>query len=238
MKKKKVSISWSGGKDSAFALYKAMQLKSLEVVSLHTGFNDKLKRVGMHGTPESLIEAQAAALKLPLHKIYIPENSSNISYEQAMLLFYQEQKKSGIDAIVFGDIFLEDLRSYRESLTGSAGLSAIFPLWGKPTRALITDFLQKGFKTTICAANANLLSKEVTGKLLDKHFLETLSGEVDPCGENGEFHTFVHDGPLFSSPVSFHVGEVISKSYSIGEGSGSSLEFWFAELEAKAHFAR
>jgi uncharacterized protein (TIGR00290 family) len=236
--KKKVSISWSGGKDSAFALFKALQFQEVEVVSLHTGFNDKLRRVGMHGTHESLIEAQAAALKLPLHKIYIPANSSNTSYEQAMLLFYQEQKKAGVDAIIFGDIFLEDLKTYRESLTGKAGLNALFPLWGNDTHTLIADFLQEGFKTTICAANAKLLDKEVAGKLLDYYFLENLPEEVDPCGENGEFHTFVHDGPLFSAPIAFNVGEIVSKSYLLGAGSENSLKFWFAELEAKTHLAR
>ncbi len=229
--KKKVSISWSGGKDSTFALYKALQNEGLEVVSLHTNFNDKLKRVGMHGTHESLIEAQAIALNLPLHKIYIPAESTNTRYEQAMLHFYRQQKEAGIEAIIFGDIFLEELKAYRESLTGKAGLKSIFPLWGEETRPMIEHFLQEGFKTTICAANASFFDKSTTGKVLDQHFIQNLAKEVDPCGENGEFHTFVQDGPLFSKPIPLRIGEVVSKSYSLGENTHRSLSFWFVELE-------
>lgn len=230
--KKKVSLSWSGGKDSAYALYKVLQENQLEVVSLHTSFNSELKRVGMHGTPELLIEAQADAIGIPLHKIYIPANSSNDSYEAAMLDFYRQQKEAGIEIIVFGDIFLEDLKAYRDGLMEKAGLEAIYPLWQQDTRQLIESFLDEGFKTAICAADAKFFSRETAGSTIDLKFIAQLPPEVDPCGERGEFHTFVYDGPLYQQAIGFERAEVVHKSYSLGTGTDTSLGFWFADLKA------
>lgn len=230
--KKKVSLSWSGGKDSAFALYQVLQTSKLEVVNLHTSLNQELKRVGMHGTPELLIEAQAESADIPLEKVYIPADNTNNSYEKAMLGFYKQQKEKGVEAIIFGDIFLEDLKTYREQLLAKAGLEGIFPLWMKDTRQLIHDFVAAGFKTLICAADARFLQKEQVGKVLDLKFIEGLPQEVDPCGERGEFHTFVFEGPLFKKPVRFQAGEIVSKSYSLGGSSAESLQFWFADLNA------
>lgn len=229
--KKKVSLSWSGGKDSAFALYKVLQDKHLEVVNLHTSFNSELKRVGMHGTPEALIEAQADAMGIPLHKIYIPADSSNASYETAMLDFYRQQKEAGIKAIVFGDIFLQDLKAYRDQLIARAGLEAVYPLWQQDTRQLISSFLNEGFKTAICAADAKFFGQETAGSTIDQGFIEQLPAGVDPCGERGEFHTFVYDGPLYKQPIAFEGGEVVHKSYSLGAGSDTSPGFWFADLK-------
>lgn len=231
--KKKVSISWSGGKDGCYALYKVLQEKELEVVSLHTSFNSELKRVGMHGTPEALIEAQAAAIGIPLQKIYVPADSSNASYEAAMLDFYRQQKEAGIEAIVFGDIFLEDLKAYRDALVARAGLEAIYPLWQQDTHQLLNNFLEAGFKTAICAVDAKFFKPETAGSTLDQHFIANLPLDVDPCGERGEFHTFVYDGPLFRQPVVFECADLVHKNYSMGTNSDTSLGFWFADLKGK-----
>lgn len=228
--KKKVSVSWSGGKDSTFALHKVIQQGELEVLSLHTGFNDQLRRVGMHGTPEGLIQLQADNLGLQLHRIYIPAASSNEEYETAMLAFYRQQKEAGVEAIVFGDIFLEDLKAYRNQLLQKAGLEGIYPLWQQDTRQLIQDFLAAGFRTTICAADAKYFPAEAAGKMIDKEFIRKLPAEVDPCGEKGEFHTFVSEGPLFKQPVPFKVGEVLKKSYGHGNNPAYNTDFWFADI--------
>lgn len=229
--KKKVSVSWSGGKDSAFALYTVLQDPSLEVASLHTSFNDELKRVGMHGTPETLIEAQAESTGLPLHKIYIAADTSNQQYEAAMLAFYREQKAAGVEAVIFGDIFLEDLKRYREQLMEKAGLEAIFPLWQQDTSRLIREFLNLKFKTCICAADAKFFGEEAAGTVLDQAFIDALPPEVDPCGERGEFHSFVFKGPVFSTPVPYRKGQTVYKSYSFGKGTAEKAGFWFADLE-------
>lgn len=229
--KKKVSVSWSGGKDSAFALYTALQDPSLEVLNLHTSLNDKLKRVGMHGTPEALIEMQAERTGLSLYKIYIPADTSNQQYEAAMLTFYQQQKAAGIEAVVFGDIYLGDLRVYREQLLEKAGLEAIFPLWQKDTSRLIREFLDLNFKTCICAADAKFFGEEAAGRVLDQAFIDSLPAEVDPCGERGEFHSFVFEGPVFIGAVPYRKGETVYKSYSFGAGAEEKAGFWFADLE-------
>lgn len=232
--KKKVSVSWSGGKDSAFALYKILQSKEYDVQSLHTSFNEELKRVGMHGTPEKLIEAQSAAAGIMVEKIYFPADSSNASYENSMLLYYNSLKERGIEAVVFGDIFLEDLKIYREQLLARAGLAGIFPLWQQNTRQLIGEFLQTRFKTAICAADARFFGKETAGQVIDQAFISRLPEDVDPCGERGEFHTFVFEGPLFKEPVAFTTGETVYKDYSLGSNSAKKAGFWFADLQQKA----
>lgn len=229
--RKKVSISWSGGKDSAFALYQVLEENELEVVSLHTSLSEEHKRVGMHGTPEALVEAQASRIGLPLHKISIPADSSNESYETAMLRYYQQQKEAGLEGVVFGDIFLEDLKTYRETLLHKAGLKAYFPLWGKNTLQLINDFIQAGFKTTVCAANGHFFEENAVGTLVDKTFINSLPPGVDPCGEQGEFHTFVHAGPLFTIPLKFRQEGVVCKAYSLGKDAKEEVRFWFADLK-------
>lgn len=230
--KKKVSVSWSGGKDSAFALYKVLRAHELEVVSLHTSLNDQLKRVGMHGTPESLIEAQAFEMGIPLEKIYVPADSSNDSYEGAMLAYYRRVKEQGVSAVVFGDIFLEDLKIYREQLLAKAGLEGIFPLWQQNTSQLIEEFLKEGFKTAICAADAKYFTKDTAGKVIDQEFISQLPKDVDPCGERGEFHSFVFEGPLFKNPVNYALGETVYKDYSLGGSTGGKPGFWFADLQS------
>ena len=234
--KKKVTISWSGGKDSALALYHVLQDKSLEVVGLHTVFNAQNLRVGLHGVHERLIERQAAALGLPLTKIYLEESETHDVYREVMSTFYRESALSGIDAVVFGDIFLEDLKAFRENLLRDTGLDGVYPLWRMKTAPLMEQFLSLGFRTLVCAADAMFFLPGDVGQTIDYNFLKRMPAEVDVCGENGEFHTFVFDGPIFRTPVKVEVGEPVTRSYrySVKTAEGGikelSKNFLFCEL--------
>jgi uncharacterized protein (TIGR00290 family) len=212
--KKKITISWSGGKDSALALYKIMLTGTYDIHGLHTVFNAETRRVGMHGVPEVLVEKQAAMLGLPLTKLYLESSESHAAYTKLMADFYDQCRQENMEGVMFGDIFLEDLKTFREELLKPSGMEGIFPLWKKDTTVLLNDFIQRGFKTVLCSAHAKYFSSEQLGKTIDHHFIGSLSGEVDPCGENGEFHTFVYDGPVFSRPVQFTLGSVVEKKYS------------------------
>lgn len=229
-----VSMSWSGGKDSAFALWHLQQDSRFEVKRLHTTFGEQTKRVGMHGIAEELIEMQAESLGLPLDKIYYPASGDNQAYEKAINSYLDQLQQAGIRHLGYGDIFLEDLRKYREANLASRGFSAVFPLWKMPTEDIAMAFIAAGFKTVLCAADADLVSKELVGKDFDPDFLASLSAKVDPCGENGEFHSFCYDGPIFKKPISLSVENVVSQSYDIFLESGEKgkKNFWFAEIVA------
>jgi uncharacterized protein (TIGR00290 family) len=234
--KKKVTISWSGGKDSALALYKTQLSGEVEVVGLHTIINEGTRRVGMHGVREELIERQAQALNLPLTKIYLESSENHDAYEKLMRTFYGQCADEKLDGIVFGDIFLEDLKLFREKLLAHSSLQGIFPLWRLNTATILRDFIQRRFKTLICSANAAHFTAAEIGRTIDEEWTRNLPAQVDPCGENGEFHTFVYDGPIFETPVPFTYGEVVSKTYSFqkidGDGHVEKLEttFWFQDL--------
>lgn len=234
--KKKVTISWSGGKDSAFALYKILLSGEFEVVSLHTLINAETRRVGMHGVREELIEVQAKALNIQLYKIYVTASMNHKAYESAMHLFYQKSIHDKIEAIVFGDIFLEDLKKYREDLLAGYPFQTLYPLWGIDTPVLIQDFIHTGFKTIICSANKKYFSKQQVSSVLDQHFMESIPAGVDPCGENGEFHTWVYDGPIFRTPLLYVLGEVVEKTYPYkrvnADGTEDALQesFWFQDI--------
>jgi len=234
--KKKITISWSGGKDSAFALYKILKSDEFEIVSLHTVINEETERVGMHGVHQILIERQASAIGLPLIKLYLASSESHDAYIKLMLDFYVRCANENIHAVVFGDIFLEDLKSFREALLDVTGLRGIYPVWKLDTATMIGDFISSGFKTLICAANTKYFSKAEMGKTIDDAFVTALPAAVDPCGENGEFHTFVYDGPVFKNPVAFGMGEVVQKKYSYrvfndqGIPEQAETSFWFQDL--------
>jgi uncharacterized protein (TIGR00290 family) len=234
--KKKVTISWSGGKDSALALHRILRSSEFEICHVHTVIDASTKRVGLHGVREALIERQAEALGLKLIKLYLPESKDHDAYEQLMCPFYNQCFNEGIQAVVFGDIFLEDLKRYRERMLHAASLDGIFPLWKEDSKMLINEFIATGFKTMICSANAGLFQSSEVGKIINHAFINDLPPLVDPCGENGEFHTFVFDGPIFAKPVLLKKGEVVKKDYhyritlSDATVQESQSSFWFQEL--------
>lgn len=233
IQKIKISLSWSGGKDSAYTLYQLLQDDRYEVVNLHTTFGEESRRVGMHGIHEELIEVQAEALGLPLVKIYYPASGDNRAYENAINLFLDNLKQNDIHHIAYGDIFLEDLRKYREDQLAKKDFRAIFPLWKKDTKTLAEKFIEEGFKTKICAADADLIDEMWVGHDFDSQFLSSLPSSVDPCGENGEFHSFCYAGPIFNKDIPIRIQEKVKKSYSFRYADGKEGEkwFWFAGLE-------
>jgi len=227
---KKVALHWSGGKDAAMSLLKLKQNDDITVEYLITTFTDSYKRVSMHGVREALIERQAKSIGIPLIKICLPELSSVEPYETELTKVLTDLKQKGVDHSVFGDIFLEDIKIYRENLLTKIGVNCLFPLWNLPTSELANDFIHKGFQAKIVALSAKKLAPKFAGLNFDKQFLDSLPAEVDPCGENGEFHTFVFDGPIFSKPINFELGEIILKGYATGKNSDIDSKFWFIDL--------
>jgi uncharacterized protein (TIGR00290 family) len=226
-------FNWSGGKDSALALYKILQNDDYHIGCLLTSVNKEYQRISMHGIRKELLIQQAQSIDLPLEIIEIPESTNMDTYDQLMLKKLSRLKKSDYEYSIFGDIFLEDLRAYREQKLAEAKLKAIFPLWKTDTKEVIQEFIDLGFKTMVVAADANLLGKEFVGRIIDLQFLKDLPKNVDPCGENGEFHTFVFDGPIFHKPIDFTIGEKVLKEYKNDENSNWNSKFWYCDLIAK-----
>lgn len=206
---KKILYSWSGGKDSAVALYELQKSNPCEIMALLTVVTKDYGRISMHGVREKLLELQAASLGLPLEKVLITKNSDNKEYELCMKKVLMHYKTLGIEAMAFGDIFLEGLKQYREERLHEVGLKSIFPIWKKDTHELANMFIDLGFKAIITCVDSKVLDKTFSGRLFNKRFLLELPSNIDPCGENGEFHSFVYDGPIFKKPVPFHPGEVV-----------------------------
>lgn len=213
MNNKKAIFNWSGGKDSSLALYRILKENTFSIKTLLTSINQKYDRVSMHGVRVELHEKQAASIGLPLHKLLVPEMPSMEDYNQIMKETMSNFKKEGIDYSIFGDIFLEDLKKYREDQLSKVGIQGVFPLWKESTAELINEFLKLGFKAIIVCVNEKYLDKSFAGRLIDQDFLKDIPPNVDPCGENGEYHTFVFDGPIFKHPVLFDIGEVVYKKY-------------------------
>ena len=209
----KAFLNWSSGKDAAFALFKIQQEKKYSVEKLVTTINSDFDRISMHGLRKELLLKQAESLGLPLHSILLPGNVSMSSYNEVMEREIKKLVEEGFKNSIFGDIFLEDLREYREQQLKEAGLVAVFPLWQMNTRKLIEDFIAAGFKAITVCVNARILDKSFCGRIIDENFLNDLPAGVDPCGENGEFHTFVFDGPYFREPVKFQKGDLVQRSY-------------------------
>lgn len=229
--KPKVSLSWSGGKDACLALYKVLLEDKYEVVSLHTSIDYKNKKVGLHGIHEDLLSKQAKLLNIPLEKIYLNEPGSPLSYEDLMVRYYTGLKKRGVEKIISGDLYLSDLRKYKENLALKSGLEMEFPLWGIPTKKIISDFLESGFKTVLCAVDDKFFTLDDAGKILDRNFLQDLNKLVDPCGENGEFHTFVFEGPLFSEAIKLQKGTPYSESYTFSTEDKKEVKSTFHYIE-------
>lgn len=213
MKMNKAYLNWSSGKDSALSLYYSTQQNNYKVEKLLTTLNTDVSRVTMHGVRKELLLQQAEKLGLSLMISELSSNTSMEDYNSKMRAATDSLKKEGFSHSVFGDIFLEDLKKYREEQLNSAGLKAIFPLWKKNTKELITEFIDLGFKAIVVCTNSKYLEDSFCGRVIDRDFLADLPDNVDPCGENGEFHTFVFDGSIFKSPVEFETGEKVKRSY-------------------------
>jgi uncharacterized protein (TIGR00290 family) len=209
----KAIFNWSGGKDSALCLHKILQMDQYEIICLLTSVNEQHQRISMHGVRVELLHKQAESIGLPLIKMQIPEMPTMEDYDNVMAETLKELKNKGAEASVFGDIFLEDLRAYREAKLKEVNLKGVFPLWKIPTKELIKEFLDLGFKTITTCVNDKYLDKSFVGRIIDEDFLKDLPANVDPCGENGEFHTFVFDGPIFKKPIPFVKGEIVYKKY-------------------------
>ncbi|MCU0436419.1 MAG: diphthine--ammonia ligase [Raineya sp.] len=213
MMKPKAIFNWSGGKDSSLALFKLLQSQEYDILCLLTSVSEQYQRISMHGVRTELLELQAQSIGIPLQKLMIPEMPTMEVYEKQMIETLTILKNQGASVSVFGDIFLEDLRTYRENQLAKIHLKGIFPLWKQSTKELIREFLDLGFKTITTCVNEKYLDKSFVGRVIDEDFLKDLPSHVDPCGENGEFHTFVYDGPIFQQPIPFQIGEIVHRTY-------------------------
>ena len=207
----KALVSWSSGKDSAWALHTLRREGRVELAGLLTTFNRASGRVAMHAVRERLVEAQAGALGLPLVKVLIPSPCSNEEYEQAMGEAMERAKADGINAVAFGDLFLQDVRRYREEKLAGTGIEPLFPLWGSDTSTLARQMVEAGLRAYVTCVDPRQLDPSFAGRPYDAQFLDDLPPGVDPCGERGEFHTFVHDGPMFQRPIPVVLGQVVHR---------------------------
>ncbi len=226
----KTYFNWSSGKDSALALYYLLQDSTYSVEYLLTSVNASYNRVSMHGLRRALWQAQVEAIGIPYGTIELPEQPTNAEYEAEMHKKILELKSNGFECAAFGDIFLQDLRQYREQKLEPLGIKAIFPLWKKDTKLLLKELIELGFKAVIICANAEIFEKSFVGRIIDEQFLNSLHEGIDPCGENGEFHTFCFDAPYFKHPIEFSVGETVLREYSY---QGTKNRFWFCDLIPK-----
>lgn len=207
----RLALSWSGGKDSALALWTLQEAHGLRPEALITTVTGDYDRVSMHGTRRELLARQAAAADIPLVEVEIPVGCSNEQYEERMAQALTSGRLRDVDAVAFGDLFLEDIRRYRETRLGMVGKRAMFPLWGRATPVLAREFIAYGFKAIVVCVDPRLLDRSFAGRVFDQGLLDDLPAGVDPCGENGEFHTFVYAGPVFSDPIPVVVGAVVER---------------------------
>ena len=214
-----VVLSWSGGKDSALALHRLANDPGLRVEALLTTITREFDRISMHGVRRELLEAQAASLGLPLWLNFISKGAANAEYEASMAEAFDRCRGQGVDTVAFGDLFLEDIRAYRDRLLAAHGMRPLYPVWRRDTDRLIREFLDLGFRTAVVCVDPAQLDPSFVGRVIDAQFLADLPSGVDPCGENGEFHTFVFDGPMFADPVGFSFGEIVCRD-----------GFWFCDL--------
>jgi len=205
----RVLLSWSSGKDSAWTLHVLRQRPDCEIVGLLTTLNSEFDRVAMHGTRRSVLEVQAKAAKLPLWDVPLPWPCSNADYEARMREVCQRALSAKIDAVAFGDLFLEDVRAYREAQLRDTGLQPLFPLWQLPTAALAKEMIGGGLRAKLTCVDTQQLSSNFAGRDFDERLLSELPKEVDPCGERGEFHTCVYAGPMFDTPIDLEPGEIL-----------------------------
>ena len=209
-----VVLSWSGGKDSALALYELRRDPQWSVESLLTSVSDEFRRVSHHGIREELLEMQAAAIGLPLEWLRLPSGRgpcTNAVYEELVGQHLSRYVERGIRHVAHGDLFLADLRAYRERNLAKLGMSGVFPIWGRDTARLVRTFIDLGFKAVLCCVDGKHLDGSFVGRPIDEELLRDLPPEVDPCGENGEYHSFVYDGPIFEQPLEIELGQVVCR---------------------------
>jgi len=207
-----VVMGWSGGKDSCVALYELQRSGDYEVAGLMTTVTRDYDRISMHGVRRSLLARQARSLGLPLHEVFIPAGASNADYEAAMAEALVEIRAQGVETMAFGDLYLEDIRAYRDRMMAENGMDAVYPVWGRDTHAFIGDFVAAGFKAVIVCVDLAQLDASFAGRVIDAELLADLPPGIDPCGENDEFHTFVYDGPNFAQAVGITIGERVLRA--------------------------
>ncbi len=228
--KERIAFSWSGGKDSALALYRLMQQEQYEVVYLLSNFNAD-NQLSMHAVSPELIEKQSEAIGIPLIKVQV-ESNDNTSYEKAMEKVLLKLREDGIYKVGYGDIFLENLKTYREEKLQSLGMEALFPLWKETPLLLVHQFIDLRFKSLVCCVNELTLGEDFLDKTIDKEWISALPTGIDPCGENGEFHTFCYDGPMFKQTVSFGIAQSRTKKYrfELSDGTVMNEEYRYSNL--------
>lgn len=230
MSKKRAVLHWSGGKDCVYALHLLNQQKDIEVDRLFVSLTDEDNRVSAHDVKKVLIEKQAESVGLPVTFMSLPETPSNREYEEALLVAMERCKNDSLEYAVFGDIFLNDLREYRERLFKNSGLKTLFPLWGINTRKLAKEFINSGFKAKVVSVNGSKLDETFAGREYNESFLKDLPAGVDPCGENGEFHTFVYDGPIFLKPVSVKTTDTAIQLLPSPDKTSDNIQFFNSGL--------
>lgn len=230
-------FNWSGGKDSTLALYYSLKNPELDIRYLVTTINDAADRISMHGVRTELLIQQAESIGIPLYQIRLPEMPGMAEYDEVMGKHLTHFKNEGIAHSIFGDIFLEDLKNYRDTRLAEVGMTGIYPLWKRDTQELIDEFLSLGFGTVIACVQERL--EEIVGKEIDQTLINNLPADVDVCGENGEFHTFAFKGPVFKKEIAYKTGEKIFKEYKapqnvddscISGNSKKSSGFWYCDL--------
>ncbi|UTW67180.1 ATP-binding protein [bacterium SCSIO 12643] len=230
--KKNVVLNWSGGKDATMAFHQLSHHENIEVISLLTSINSKRERITMHGVPLSLLKRQVDALNQQLDLITLPENISMEKYSSIVREKAQQHHQDGISHYAYGDIFLQDLRDFRDEEAAKSQLKTLYPLWGLNTKELAMQFIHLGYKAIVVAVSSAKLSQEFAGRIYDKEFITDLPSNIDPCGENGEFHTFVFDGPLFKHPIDFTKGTTSLHRYASSDNSDSKWDngVWFCDI--------
>lgn len=233
----KCIFNWSGGKDSSLALYHCLQNPDLDIRYLVTTINDAADRISMHGVRTELLIQQAESIGIPLYQIRLPEMPDTETYDNTMRQHLEKFKKEGITHSIFGDIFLEDLKKYRDERLAEIGMTGIYPLWKRDSRELINEFFELGFGTVIACTQERL--ERIAGKEITPELIMALPGDVDVCGENGEFHTFAFKGPIFSKEIRYKIGEKVFREYKAPENADDTVDgdgtrklsgFWFCDL--------
>jgi uncharacterized protein (TIGR00290 family) len=236
---KKSIFNWSGGKDSALGLYHCLNDKDIEIKYLLTTLSEEYRRISMHGVRKELLQLQAENIGIELKEIYLPELASLEIYNGIIKTAFDGFKDEGIEYSIFGDIFLKDLRKYREDKLAEVSMKGLFPLWQRPSTEIIKEFIGLGFRTVIVCVNEKYLDKSFAGRIIDEDLLNDLPGNVDPCGENGEFHTFVFDGPIFKKKIDYELGKIVRREYKAENGNIDNPDnnkknynniFWYRDI--------